>query len=54
MPELGGKSSGSKAGAYAHCRLGTGPGGWMPQVALPQEGHATTQTRYPPKGVPLS
>ena len=59
MPEPGSKSSGSEAGAYAHCGLGTGPGGGccpsqMLQVALPQEGHAATQVRYPPQGVPWS
>ena len=52
-------SSGSEAGAYAHCGLGTGPGGGccpsqMPQVALPQEGYAITQVRYSPQGVPWS
>ena len=57
--ELGGKSSGGKAGAYAHSGLGTGPGGGccpsqVPQVAPSQEGHATTQARYPPQGVPSS
>ena len=46
-------SSGGKAGAYAHCGLGTSPRGGchpscMPQVALPQEGYAAIQTRYSP------
>ena len=57
MSGLGGKSSGGEARAYAHSGLGTGPGGGccpsqMPQVASPQEGHATTQAGYPPQGVP--
>ena len=52
-------SSGGEAGAYAHCGLGTSPGSeccpsWMPQVASPQEGHATIQARYSPQGVPGS
>ena len=52
-------SSGGEAGAYACCGLETGPGGRccpsrMPQVTLPQEGHATTQVRYSPQGVPGS
>ena len=51
--------SASEAGAYACCGLGTSPGGrccpsWMPQVALPQEGHASIQARYSPQGVPWS
>ena len=59
MPELEGKSSGGEAGAYACCRLGTGPGGrccpsQMLQVASPQEGYATTQVRCPSQGVPWS
>ena len=59
MPESGGKSSGDEAGAYAHCGLGKGPGGRccprrVPQVALPQKGHAATQARCPPQGVPWS
>ena len=52
-------SSGSEAGAYACCGLGTSPGGrcqpsWMLQVASSQEGHATIQVRYSPQGVPGS
>ena len=52
-------SSGGKAEAYARCVLGTSPRGrcrpsCVLQVALPQEGYATTQTRYPPQGVPGS
>ena len=52
-------SSGSKAGAYARCGLGTSPRdrccpSCMLQVALPQEGHAAIQMRYSPQGVPVS
>ena len=59
MSEPGGKSSGDEAGAYAHSGLGTGPGGRccpsrVLQVAPSQEGHAATQVRHPPQGVPWS
>ena len=57
MSEPGGKSPGGEVGAHAHSGLGTGPRGrccpsWVLQVAPSQEGHATTQVRYPPQGVP--